>query len=158
MAGAATQADLKKSYQIAVMIGMALLAAAGMFVVIAELFKTGIIGGYEFPMTRDSEVYQLVKYVLMAVTLVDLLFIKIIGSKILSRGEADPASLMVKSIVSLAICESVAIYGLVLFLLAGSRFDFYLFIGIYLVFFGIFFPRYHKWEEWIRVRSPETFS
>ncbi len=150
--------NLKKSYQTAVTIGIALIASVAGYAVLAELIKTGVIGGYEYPFAREDQVYKMLKFILLGVSFIDLLLIKVVGSAILSgQGSAPDQRLMTKSIVSMAISESVAIYGLVLFLLAGSRFDFYLFAGISLIFFGIFFPRYHRWEDCIRSTSPATF-
>jgi hypothetical protein len=46
-----------------------------------------------------------------------------------------------------------AVYGLVLFLIQGDTTDFYLFLMISLIYFTIYFPKYEKWEEWVRERE-----
>ncbi len=53
------------------------------------------------------------------------------------------------TIITYALCESVAIFGLVLFLTGGETFDFYLFIALSLTFFAVHFPRYGQWEEYL---------
>lgn len=148
--------DLETAYRTTMVIGLGLIASVGGYVVVAELIKTGVIGGYEYPLASDDPAYGILKYALLGLSFLDLLVIKVIGSLILSGGSPPAQRLMTKSIISMAICESVAIYGLVLFLLAGSRLDFYLFTVVSLIFFGVFFPRYHRWEEWIKSISPET--
>lgn len=157
MSSSTLREDLDKTYRTAVIVGIAMIGSVVACVAIAELIRAGVIGGYEFPMSRDDFVYQAVKYALLGLSCFDLLFIKIIGSIILSGHGARSANrLMTKSIVAMAICESVAIYGLVLFLLAGSRFDLYLFTLVSLIFFGVFFPRYHRWERWLSENSVGT--
>ena len=54
--------------------------------------------------------------------------------------------LLTASIVALAMCEAIAIYGLVLFLLGGRRADFYGFAAFALVGFAVYFPRRSQWE------------
>jgi hypothetical protein len=59
------------------------------------------------------------------------------------------------TIVTYAISESNAIFGLVLFLIGGSSLDLYTFMVISLFFYAIYFPRYNQWEEWMQaVKSP----
>ena len=53
-----------------------------------------------------------------------------------------------------ALCESVAVLGLVLFLLAGNAMDFYVFMVISLGFFYLFFPKYDQWEERLSAAGP----
>jgi len=59
-------------------------------------------------------------------------------------------NLSTTAIITLALCEAVAVLGLVLFLLAGQGMDFYIFMVISLGFFYLFFPQYEQWEERIR--------
>ena len=54
------------------------------------------------------------------------------------------------TIISLALSEAVAIYGLVIFLINGSSLDFYLFLALSFVFIIVHFPRYSQWEDWIK--------
>src|SRR5262249_7749894 len=60
------------------------------------------------------------------------------------------------AIVALASCETIALYGLVLFLLAGRAIDYYIFAGLALVGFGIHFPRREAWEERVRDIARDT--
>lgn len=58
--------------------------------------------------------------------------------------------LVTASIISLALSEAVAIYGLVIFLINGSSIDFYFFLTLSFIFIIIHFPRYSQWEDWIK--------
>jgi hypothetical protein len=62
---------------------------------------------------------------------------------------------MTASVLSFAFCESVAVFGLALFLMSGEPSDFYLFLLISLIFFAVSFPQYGGWEEWTRARGEE---
>lgn len=57
--------------------------------------------------------------------------------------------LVIVSVISLALSETVAIFGFVIFLINGSSLDFYLFFILSIIFIIIHFPRYSQWEEWI---------
>ena len=50
------------------------------------------------------------------------------------------------TIISFALSESIAIYGLVLFILAKQRQDLYLLAGLALILMLIFFPRFDDWK------------
>lgn len=51
------------------------------------------------------------------------------------------------AIVIFALCESVSILGLVLFLLSGKANDFFIFMVISLLYFYLFYPKYADWEK-----------
>ena len=57
------------------------------------------------------------------------------------------------AIVTLALSESVAVSGLVLFLLDGISTDYYIFMLISLGFFYLFYPRYDEWEKVVREKK-----
>jgi len=51
------------------------------------------------------------------------------------------------SIIIFALCESIALYGLVLFLIAGLLKEFYFLIGLSFILLIMCFPKRQKWEE-----------
>ena len=61
--------------------------------------------------------------------------------------------LVTAAIVTYALCEFVAVYGLVLFLSQGNTSDFYFFLALSFACFGIHFPKYRPWEVWIAGRG-----
>src|SRR5882724_271797 len=60
--------------------------------------------------------------------------------------------LLTASIVTLALCEAIAIYGFLLFMIGGQRADFYGFAAFALLAFTVYFPRRSLWEAW----APQT--
>jgi len=54
------------------------------------------------------------------------------------------------TIVTGALCESVAIYGLVLFFAGKKITDFYTLLFMSLMYFIYFFPKYQQWKEWVK--------
>jgi len=59
---------------------------------------------------------------------------------------------MTAAVITYAFCESIAVLGLVLYFLGGSSTDFYVFMVISLFFFSVYFPKYERWEEWMKGR------
>jgi hypothetical protein len=57
------------------------------------------------------------------------------------------------AVITYALCESPAIFGLVLYFLGRSASDFHLFLLISLFFFATSFPRFSQWEEWYRMQQ-----
>jgi hypothetical protein len=55
--------------------------------------------------------------------------------------------LFTERLVDLVLSESIAVYGLVLFLLGGRPLDFYGFAALSLVAFAVYFPRLSQWED-----------
>lgn len=51
-------------------------------------------------------------------------------------------------VMTFALCETVAIYGLLLFFLGKRSEDFYPFMAISLGYLAVYFPKYSQWEEW----------
>jgi F0F1-type ATP synthase membrane subunit c/vacuolar-type H+-ATPase subunit K len=164
--------DLRKAYRITAFVGLAMMACLIVYTVVVELIKKqhAPFGGY----APIPDAFDTLRYALMAVVVVEFFVIRLLNKLMLS-GKAptrsSPASapfapnvqrLMSASIVTYALCESVAIYGLVLFLIQGNTGDFYLFLAASLVFFTVYFPRYGNWEEWIaqqergQTRRPQT--
>jgi hypothetical protein len=158
---ALTSESLRKGYQRAVIIGCSMIAGLFTYIGVAE-FVAGnntTFNGYS-PLPED--VYGKLMLALLALAIFDFALIPFIRNRMLSvggRSHETPyspystpppsvQSLVSASIVSFALCESIAIYGLVLFLLNGSRRDFYLFVVIALAAFALYFPRYERWKEW----------
>lgn len=61
--------------------------------------------------------------------------------------------MMTASVVAFALCDLVAILGLVFFFVGGSRFDFYLFLLLAAIFMALRFPGAVQWQEWYARRA-----
>jgi hypothetical protein len=161
-----SRGDLKAAYGVAASIGISLITSVLIYAVIVELIKkqSAPFTGYA-PM---PDVIDVLRYTLLGVVFAQYFLIRTVNNiflslKRVSQRTYKPAPLTAKilgfsrliagAIIVCALCESVAIYGLVLFLIQGNSYDFYLFLPISLVYFAIFFPRYDRWEAWIKERE-----
>ncbi len=158
--------DLRKAYRMTAFIGLAMIASLIVYAAVVELIKkqNAPFGGYS-PLPPD--VLSTLRYALMGVAAVEFFVIRLLNKLMLSgkvplRSSAMTAQfapevqwLVTAAIVTYALCESVAIYGLVLFLIQGNSSDFYLFLALPFAYFGIYFPKYGTWEEWIAERERE---
>lgn len=158
--------DLRKAYRMTAFIGLAMIASLVVYAVVVELIKkqNAPFGGYS-PMPPD--VFSTLRYALMVVAAVEFFVIRLMNKLMLSgkvplqsspttvRFAPELQRLVSAAVVTFALCESVAIYGLVLFLIQGNSGDFYLFLVLSLLFFSTYFPRYGTWEEWIAGQERE---
>jgi F0F1-type ATP synthase membrane subunit c/vacuolar-type H+-ATPase subunit K len=149
---------LKESYRRTSIIGVAMLSTLFMYLVVAMAIQTTQDPFEGFAALEDD---GLLRNIFLALSLFQVIAIKIIKNRVLSiastatasavGGPTDPsrlATLLTKSsIMNFALAESIAVYGLVLFLLNGSSTDFYIFLGLSFLTFVMFFPKYEQWEE-----------
>ncbi len=116
-------------------IWMAMLAALAVYIIVGLVAAPGV------PSSLSDESLRMLRTALAAVGLVTLLAVgyvrRLIWGGRSRPGGADQASrppalqrYTAAVIVSLGLCESVGIYGLVLFLLGKNPADLFLFIGI----------------------------
>jgi membrane protein implicated in regulation of membrane protease activity len=101
----------------------------------------------------------LLRVVFAVAALVDLVLLRVVTRQLISaRPTVQPfrgASLVGQrlftlSIVRLAICEAIAVFGVVLFLLGGRWADFYGFAVVSFAVLLFHFPRLSPWEDWAR--------
>lgn len=150
--------ELKKAYRIVVIIGIAIVVSVFAYAVVVEYIKATqkpFKGFAPFP-----EV-EILRYLFFGLAAMQFFLIRFIRGFILSKKDmtaqftqGKPSvsiqQLFVSSIITFALCEAVAIYGLVLFFIAGNFIDFYIFLIISLIYFAIYFPRYSQWEEGVK--------
>jgi F0F1-type ATP synthase membrane subunit c/vacuolar-type H+-ATPase subunit K len=157
--------DLRKAFRMTVFIGAAMIASVFVYAVVVEIIKKQHEPFHGFAPMGD--IVSTLRYALLGVVAVVFFVIRFLNKLMLSTKTPIRSAAMVSpfspevqrlisaSIVTFALCESVAIYGLVLFLIQGNSGDFYLFLVLSLFFFSIYFPRYGKWEEWVKERERE---
>ncbi len=153
--------SLKEAYRRTAIIGAAMVLSLVGYIAVAVVIRTvaspfrGLAPGVDRTLLRN---------VLLAVAIAGLGLVPLLRGRLLhdsattgvpgSAKAADLiAALTTSSIVGLALAESIAILGLVLFLLAGQQGDFVLFLGLSLIGFILFFPRYQRWEELAKKRG-----
>ena len=151
MAGSTAPDELAKACRIAQVIGVALLVSLGLYA-----FAVNQIQRIHAPFAGFSPgaPLDLLRWILAAVGLATLGLVRVLQRIILANAALPPVRrLHSAAVVSLALCESVAIYGFVLFMIAGRASDFYVFTALALVGFVLYFPRLETWRE--RARAVE---
>jgi hypothetical protein len=141
---------LKARYLVVNFIGLAMIASVFVYAGVVELIKWQLAPFAGFA-KLDSRTVGLLRYAFLALAAVQYGAIKVV-QKIVPAKSA--ASLPQAAIISFALCESVAVLGLVLFFLAGNSMDFYIFVMISLGFFYLFFPKYEQWEQRVKAAGP----
>jgi hypothetical protein len=150
---------LGQYHRMATVIGYGMIGTLLIFAAVVETLKAM---NYEPQGFLSPSALEILKYLLLGLAFVEFFVIRIVKKMILSgRGrisalsnQGDPLlakaqRLLTTAIITFAFCESVGLYGLVLFTIGGSSFDFYLFIFLSLAFFGFYFPKYSEWEQWV---------
>jgi hypothetical protein len=137
---------LKARYLAVNFIGLAMIASVFVYAGVVELLKWQLAPFAGFA-KLDPGTVALLKYAFLALAAAQFGVIKAV-QKILPASSVEKLSLT--AIITFALCESVAVLGLVLFVLAGNSLDFYIFMVISLGFFTLFFPKYDQWEQRLR--------
>ena len=130
------------------------------FIVFAEAGLLLIIAGAAEVVQRQFAPFQgffpfpqmdLLRYVLLAVAVIDLAIPRLLRSIIKPAPGAPWETLILQlrleAFREFAICSSIAIYGLVLFLVGGQASDCYLFMALSAAGFVIYFPRFDRWQQ-----------
>ena len=151
---------LKKNYSIVRFIGIAMIVSVFIYAIVVEFIKREYAPFEGF--APFNEIY-IVRYVLLGLAFIEFFLIGFINKVILSgkmpaqanfyRQEtvsSEIQKLTSAAIISYALCESVAIYGLILFILNGGANDFYAFFVLSIICFGKYFPRYAQGEEFAK--------
>jgi hypothetical protein len=150
---------LGQYHKMATVIGYGMMGTLLIFAAIVETLKAT---AFEFGGFLPPSFLDFLRYLFLGLAVVEFFAVRVIKNLILKKGrvtsltdQGDPLlakvqKLFTAAIVSFAFCESVAIYGFVLFVIGGSSFDFYLFAFLSLIFFAGYFPRYSQWEEWVK--------
>jgi len=138
---------LKARYLAVNFIGLAMIAAVFVYAGVVEVIKWRLAPFAGFA-RLDPRTLDLLNYTFLGLAAAQFGIIKAVQKFMPSRS-AD--HLTQAAVITFALCEVVALLGLLIFLLAGNSLNFYIFMMISLGFFYLFFPKYAQWEE--RVRS-----
>ncbi len=143
--------SLKKAYRTTAIIGAGMIASLFIYAIVVEVMKfqhRPLAGFASYP-----EI-QILRYIFYGLAVFQLWVMRILQRSLLKKAPTDDlqalaVGLSTSAIVTYALCETPAIYGLVLFLLAGLCKDFYVLLAYSLGLLLFHFPRYSRWEEWI---------
>ncbi|MDH4162573.1 MAG: hypothetical protein OEW15_07765 [Nitrospirota bacterium] len=148
---------LRAAYRVVVIIGLAIMASLVVYAVIVGLFENGTIplGGT----AMAGGMLDMIKFVFLGISAALFPLMRFLSSRIINADASQTGSpaefgpLTTAAIVTFALCEVPAIFGLVLYVLGRNTTDFYLFLLISSFFFGTNFPKFSQWEEWHRRKS-----
>jgi F0F1-type ATP synthase membrane subunit c/vacuolar-type H+-ATPase subunit K len=143
---------LKSRYLAVNFIGLAMIAAVFVYAGVVEVIKwqwAPFHGFAKLPVQTES----LLRYIFLALAALQYVVIKAVQKLVLAQSQDN---LPQAAIITFALCETVAIFGLVLFLLCGNTLDFYVFMVISLGFFYLFYPKYEEWERRISIAAPSN--
>lgn len=146
---------LRRGYRRVAVIGLVMFLGIFLFAAAAEFVKRSFAPFSGFGSLPDPSI---VRYILIAAAAADFFLISFFKKRFLGadpgRLQGDISRLVQRltnhSIITFALSESIALYGLVLFLLTGNDTDLYLFLLAACFSFSYHFPRYRQWEEWVR--------
>jgi hypothetical protein len=132
--------------------GLAMIGSVFLYAVVVEVLKRALA---PFPgvAALDPAPAQMLKYLFIALAFADFFLIKFF-QRIMGGGTVE--GLIRAAIVTFALSESVALLGLVLFLLTGNAMDFYTFMFLSLFYFWFFFPKYQDWEARLGLAAKEA--
>jgi hypothetical protein len=141
---------LKSSYRKAVFLWMAMTGGIFIYLLLVELLKPEV---HFLKNDSSSPEVMPMKLFLLSFTAMTLLLIWFVRRQMLwgkgPQALKNPASrLLICSLATNLLCETVAISGLTLFFLTGSPLSFYPFMMLSMALFAYFFPRYAQWREW----------
>ncbi len=140
---------LKARYLTVNFIGLAMIGVVFVYAGVVEVIKwqwapfTGFV-------RLDPHTTGLLRYIFLALAAGQYAMIRVIRKIVLAQSLDN---LPQAAIITFALCESVALLGLVLFLLCGNSLNFYIFMVISLGFFYRFFPKYDEWEQLVNAGS-----
>lgn len=152
--------ELKKKYSQTKRIYSLIIGSVFVYAFVVELIKKNS----NFMSNAQPEFeFNAFRYILYTLCIVTFFVIRFLRKYMLSKPEQSSLKyVMTQSnklatidIITAALCETVAIYGLVLFFIGKRIDDFYILLMLSLLYFAIYFPRYSAWEEWVRKNAPE---
>ena len=141
---------LETAYRIAAIICGAMAASTVLYALVVE-----VISVFQAPFEGfvPSSQPLILRTALWTLAIVEAGVIGLVRRALLARSrsegvEGQARRLITMAVVSAALAEVPAILGLVLFMLAGLRGDFYALLALSLALQTVYFPRLDGWREW----------
>jgi hypothetical protein len=143
--------SLKSNYRRAVLLWIAMMGSIFIYMILVELFK--LEASFLKKDSSSPEVMP-IKYFLLIFACLTPLMICFVRSQILCGGagksfKTSSKQLLICSLATNLLCETVALTALSLFFLTRNPLGFYPLMVLSLVLFAYFFPRYNQWKEWV---------
>lgn len=149
----------RRAFKNASIIGLAQIGGLAVYLLVAEIIRAKqkpFLGFLSLSLTSENR--AVLRYAFYAASIVILLLLRFIHGRRLRKIKAlDDRSkaldhLFGTALIDLILAEIPAILGLILFLIAGYNWDFYvlLFVSLFLLF--IYLPRLKNWEDILQNR------
>jgi hypothetical protein len=147
------------AYRTSTIISYAVAASVLVYAVVVEVFKFQEISLHLIPV----DFLDMLRFVFVFLSFAGYFIINFCNKKLLTRSSADTTEtllgrLALANIVSMALSELPALFGLILFLGSGNSRDFYLLLLISVLLFYYFFPRASFWAGYSRVTEKTASS
>lgn len=135
---------LEQEYRKITTSGISLILSGIFYIIIPSIFSHQI----------NNSIDVSIRYIFLSITLLIAFLIRIVRSIILSKQTNTNFKnilkrLITSSIVTFALCELIAILGLVEYIITGIKMDLYLMVFLSFVFFIVHFPKKLHWEAYI---------
>ena len=143
---------VRRTYQLAVIIAIALISSLGTYIVLVEILKSTNQVGLVSDITLAT--LSQLRYIFYGAGVATIILIRWLRGVMLRKSPQDSEEVLLNRlfrtfIISFALSEVPALLGLALFLLGGLIKDFYILTVISFVLMFMFFPRYPHWRDWI---------
>lgn len=143
--------ELEGAYRTTALVCGAVVAATVVYAVVVEVIRASF---EPFEGFAPSPGLAFLRYGLYGLGFGHGLVIEVMRRHVLASLPRDPTAalgrLRTSAIATAALAEAAAVYGLVLFLLAGAASDFYLLVAWSLALQLVYFPRRERWAERLR--------
>jgi hypothetical protein len=138
---------LSQAYRAVVVLSVAMIASVVVYAGVIEILPR--LAPASEPGMEPATV-ELLRKIFRGLALVNFVAAAWLGGRPPRPAGQPPArlaKLKTLTLVSLAVAESIALYGLVLFLLSRDSMDFYYLFLVSLLSFILVFPRRDRWRE-----------
>jgi len=145
--------DSRKAFKISAIVSAAMMASLLVYLIFVEFIKAKYDPFLGLVRIQDR---LLLRYLFYALSVAVILILRILRGILLKISPKDTAldliqKLQKTSILTTALCEGPALFGLTLFFLGGFSRDFYLLSFVSLVLLFMYFPRYKNWQDWLKI-------
>ncbi len=142
------QDDLRKAYHVSAVVGIAIIASLFIYLVIVFMLRP------ESLTLATVQSTESLRYVFYGLSVVIVIVLRLLRGLLLRQQPSDARRVLIgklqrTSILSMALSEGPAVFGLVLFFLGGMRRDFIILLFVSLVLVFMHFPRLRNWEGWL---------
>ncbi len=122
-------------------IGLAMMGSVFVYALLVLAIDKGYLP-YRAPLSRSGTADTL-RFIFLGLAVLDYFVIRYFQKFSRRASQYLPPG----AIIIFALCEAVAVFGLVLFLLDGNATDFFSFMVISLLYFYLFYPKFADWEK-----------